>query len=62
MESAAVIIKIINKPQPNLHSGDTYLGHEGVPWIEVPLYNEVLGKTNNFLYPLIVKYMERTSI
>ena len=34
---------IINKPQPNLHSGDTffrdaYPGPEGVPWIHVPRY------------------------
>ena len=28
---------IINNPQPNLHSGDTCLGLEGVPWIEVSL-------------------------
>ena len=28
---------IIKKPQPNLHSGNNYLGPEGVPWIEVPL-------------------------
>ena len=26
---------IINNPQPNFHSGDTCLGLEGVPWIEV---------------------------
>ena len=26
------------------------------------LYNEVLGVTNDFLYPVIVKYMKRTSI
>ena len=30
---------IINKLQPNLHSWDTCLGPEGVPWIEVPLYD-----------------------
>ena len=29
---------IINKPQPNLYSGNTYLNHEGVLWIDVPLY------------------------
>ena len=29
---------IINKAHPNLHSGDTFLGPEGVPWIEVLLY------------------------
>ena len=29
---------IINKPQPNLNLGDTFLGPEGVLWIEVPLY------------------------
>ena len=29
---------IINKPQPNLYSGDTCLSPEGVPWIKVPLY------------------------
>ena len=28
----------LNKPQPNLHSGDTFLGPEGVPWIEVLLF------------------------
>ena len=30
---------IINKLQPNVHSWNTCLGPEGVPWIEVPLYN-----------------------
>ena len=30
---------IINKLQPNLHSWDTCLGPECVPWIEVPLYD-----------------------
>ena len=29
---------IITKPQPNFHSGDTCLDHEGVLWIEGPLY------------------------
>ena len=29
---------IINKAHPNLHSGDTFLGPEGVPWTEVLLY------------------------
>ena len=28
----------IYRPQPNLLSGDTSLGSEGVPWIEVPLH------------------------
>ena len=27
-----------------------------------PLYNEVFGITNDFLYPEIVKYVEKTSI
>ena len=30
---------IINKLQPNAHSWNTCLGPEGVPWIEVPLYD-----------------------
>ena len=30
---------IINKLQPNFHSWNTCLGPEGVPWIEVPLYD-----------------------
>ena len=30
---------IINKLQPNVHSWNTCLGPEGVPWIEVPLYD-----------------------
>ena len=29
---------IVNKPQPNLHAGNTCLGSGGVPWIEGPLY------------------------
>ena len=37
---------IIIKPQPNLHSGDTYLGPEGVPWIKVPLYNKSVSAKN----------------
>ena len=37
---------IINKPQPKLHSGDTYLGPEGVPSIKVPLHM----LTCNWLY------------
>ena len=31
---------LVNKPLPKLHSGDTCLGPEGVPyWIEFPLYS-----------------------
>ena len=30
---------IINKLQPNVRSWNTCLGPEGVPWIEVPLYD-----------------------
>ena len=37
---------IINKPQPNLLSGDTCLGPEGVPWIKVPQYNKSVSAKN----------------
>ena len=53
---------IINKPGPSSIQVTLNLGPEGFPGIEVPLYNEVLDITNDFLYPLTVKYMERTSI
>ena len=33
-EKCSIFWLIINKPQPNLHAGDTWLGPEGVPWIE----------------------------
>ena len=42
---------IINKPQPNFYSGDTFFGHEGVLWIEAPLYLHAfsLGRWTEFL-------------
>ena len=30
-EKCSIFWLIINKPQPNLHAGDTWLGPEGVP-------------------------------
>ena len=37
---------IIDNPLCNLHSADTFLGPEGVPWTEVTLYSvsTMLGK------------------
>ena len=44
---------IINKPQPNLHSGDTCLGPEGVPWIKVPQYNKSVSAKNCMAYVIL---------
>ena len=44
---------IINKPQPNLLSGDTCLGPEGVPWIKGPLYNKSVSAKNCMAYVIL---------
>ena len=38
----------INKPQSNLHSGNTFPGPEGVPWIEVLQYMVITWILPNF--------------
>ena len=44
---------LLTNHQPNLHSRDTCLGPEGVPWIEVPLCNKSVSAKNCMAYVIL---------